>query len=170
MILSWGEFSEATTRHAIETLSEALRVTEQWNLTVREINTDRGCQFYPNSRLGADPGLGQFQEFLASRSIRHVVSRVNSPQTNGKAERLWLEYDKLRWRFPTLEAWIAWKIDEVHGRSGTSRRLRKRSSASSPWKAGWGSTYAAWRRRHEPASEEGQESSPFPRTPNPKGN
>jgi hypothetical protein len=41
---------------------------------------------------------------------------VLSPPAHGiKAERLWLEYDKHRWRFPSLEAWIAWKNDEVHG-------------------------------------------------------
>ena len=71
--------------------------------------------FYASPRFGAGPGLGRFQQFLAEHGIRHVVSRVNNPQTNGKAERLWLEYDKLRWRFPTLKEWIAWKNDEVHG-------------------------------------------------------
>jgi putative transposase len=115
MILSGGEFSAPTSDHAIETLAAALQVAEDWNLTVREINTDRGAAFYPNRRFGADPSLGRFQEYLVSRGIRHVVSRVNNPQTNGKAERLWLEYDKHRWRFPSLEAWIAWKNDEVHG-------------------------------------------------------
>jgi putative transposase len=115
MILSGGEFAEATSEHAIETLAEALEVAARWNLTVREVNTDRGAQFYANRRLGADPGLGRFQRFLGERGIRHVVSRVNNPETNGKAERLWLEYDKLRWRFPTLRAWIDWKNDEVHG-------------------------------------------------------
>jgi putative transposase len=115
MILSGGEFAEATSDHAVETLSEALAVAARWNLTVREVNTDRGCQFYANPRFGADPGLGRFQEFLIAHGIHHAVSRVNNPETNGKAERLWLEYDKLRWRFPTLQAWIDWKNDEVHG-------------------------------------------------------
>jgi putative transposase len=115
MILSGGEFPEATSDHAIETLAAALEVAAEWNLTVRDINTDRGAQFYANRRFGADPSLGRFQQFLSERGIRHVVSRVNNPETNGKAERLWLEYDKLRWRFPTLQAWIDWKNDEVHG-------------------------------------------------------
>ena len=115
MILAGGEFSAATSDHAIETLGEALMVAKRWNLTVREVNTDRGAQFYANPRQGSDPGLGRFQEFLERQGIRHVVSRVNNPQTNGKAERLWLEYDKLRWRFATLAEWIEWKNDEVHG-------------------------------------------------------
>ena len=115
MILAGGEFAEETSDHALETLREALAVARSWNLTVREINTDRGVQFYANPRKGNDPGLGRFQKFLAHEGIRHVVSRVNNPQTNGKAERLWLEYDKLRWRFESLAAWIAWKNDEIHG-------------------------------------------------------
>ncbi len=115
MILSGGEFPEATSDHAIETLRAALAMAARWNLTIREVNTDRGSPFYANRRFGADPGLGRFQEFLAQHGIRHVVSRVNNPETNGKAERLWLEYDKLRWHFPTLHAWIEWKNDEVHG-------------------------------------------------------
>jgi putative transposase len=38
--------------------------------------------------FGADPGLGRFQRCLAEHGIHHAVSRVNNPQTNGKAERL----------------------------------------------------------------------------------
>jgi putative transposase len=115
MILSGGEFSEATSDHAVETLESALKVAKEWNLTIREVNTDRGAQFYSNPRQNVDPGLTRFQAFLQQHGIRHVVSRVNNPQTNGKAERLWLEYDKLRWRFPSLAEWIAWKNNEVHG-------------------------------------------------------
>ena len=115
MILAGGEFPEATAAHAVQTLRDALGVADLWNLTVREVNTDRGSQFYVNRRPGAEPFLGEFQEFLAARGIRHVVSRVNNPQTNGKVERLWREYDKLRGRFPDLASWIAWKNDEVHG-------------------------------------------------------
>jgi putative transposase len=91
MILSGGESSEATSDYAIETLQEALAIAAQWNLTVQEINTDRGSPFYNNRRFGADPGLGRFQQFLHQHGIHHVVSRVNNPQTKGKAERLWLE-------------------------------------------------------------------------------
>ena len=64
MIISGGEFPEATSEHAIETLREALRVAARWNLTVREVNTDRGSQFYKDRRFEADSGLGQFQVFL----------------------------------------------------------------------------------------------------------
>jgi putative transposase len=34
---------------------------------------------------------------------------------NGKAERLWLEYDRHRWRYATLDEFIEWKNDEIHG-------------------------------------------------------
>lgn len=118
MILSGGEFSEATSDHPIETLSAAVTVAGRWTLTIREVDTDRGSAIYASPRLGAAPGLDRFQRFLAEQGIRQVVSRVNNPQTNGKAERLWLEYDKPRWRFPSLQGWIDLKNDEVHGALG----------------------------------------------------
>ncbi len=39
---------------------------------------------------------------------------MNHPQTNGKLERLWYEYDRHRWRFATLEEFIQWYNDQIH--------------------------------------------------------
>lgn len=33
---------------------------------------------------------------------------------NGKLERLWYEYDKQRWRFPSLQAFVEWNNDQIH--------------------------------------------------------
>lgn len=115
MILAGGEFSEATSEAAIATLEAALRRAAEWNLEVREVNTDRGTQFFASPKEGEERGPNAFQRFLAEHGIRHVVSRVNHPQTNGKAERLWLEYDRHRWRYATLDEFIDWKNDEIHG-------------------------------------------------------
>ena len=46
--------------------------------------------------------------------IRHVVSRVNNPQTDRKLERFSLEYDRHRWRFATLQGFLEWHIDPIH--------------------------------------------------------
>jgi len=114
MILAGGEFSEPTSEAAMATLEAALRRAAEWNLEVREVNTDRGTQFFASPTDGEERGPNAFQRFLLERGIRHVVSRVNNPQTNGKAERLWLEYDRHRWRYSTLDDFIAWKNDTVH--------------------------------------------------------
>ena len=65
------------------------------------MNTERGSQFYANKG-----GKSQFQKYLEDLGIKHVVSRKNNPQTNGKVERFWLEYAHHRWRFsPSMNSW-----------------------------------------------------------------
>ena len=44
-----------------------------------------------------------------------MVSRPHNPQTNGKLERLWLEYDRHRWRWPDLHQFIDWYNGQIHG-------------------------------------------------------
>ena len=86
-----------------------------WGLTIRELNTDRGTEFFvsvKSDRPEATPG--RFQEYLARQGIRHVVSRLQNPQTNGKLERLWYEYDRHRWRYATLREFIEWYNDQIH--------------------------------------------------------
>ncbi|MGA8664435.1 MAG: DDE-type integrase/transposase/recombinase [Thermoplasmata archaeon] len=114
MILSGGEFPEATTEHAIATLQVALRRAGRWNLSIREVNTDRGCQFFANAVLDHERGPGIFQQYLDQQGIRHVVSRPHHPQTNGKVERLWREYDRHRWRWDSLDRFIGWYNHQIH--------------------------------------------------------
>jgi transposase InsO family protein len=116
LLLSGGEFPEATTTHAITTLQAALRVAAQWNLSIREVNTDRGTQFFVNRHVSWEVReANAFERFLRESGIRHVVSRAHNPQTNGKLERLWLEYDRHRWRFSRLEGFIEWHNAQIHG-------------------------------------------------------
>lgn len=113
-ILGGGEFPEESAEHSIATLAHALAVANAWNVLVREVNTDRGSVFYTSTHSDKVQGVSQFQEFLEEQGVRHVLSRVNNPQTNGKEERLWLEYDRHRERFPTLQGWIDWYNDQIH--------------------------------------------------------
>lgn len=113
-LLSGGEYPTATAEEAIATLRVALERAREWNLEVREVNTDRGCQFYSSPSAQGERTDHVFATFLAREGIRHVVSRVNHPQTNGKLERLWKEYDAHRWRFPTLGAFLEWYNAQIH--------------------------------------------------------
>jgi putative transposase len=120
LVLSGGEFPTETAQEAIATLEAALRAAASWNLRVDQVLTDRGSQFFASPReatalLPARQGEAQFQRFLRERGIEHVVARVNHPQTNGKLERLWREYDRHRWRFSTLDGWIGWYNHAIHG-------------------------------------------------------
>lgn len=115
MVLGGGEFPEESTEHAIEVLEEAIATAASWGLTIRELNTDRGTEFFVSAKVDRPEAIpGRFQQFLAEHGIRHVVSRLKNPQTNGKLERLWYEYDRHRWRFATLREFIDWYNGEIH--------------------------------------------------------
>jgi len=103
MILSCGEFTEATTDIAISTFREAIDTAAEYCMTISEVNTDRGTQFYASR--SQEPS--RFEAFLAGNGITYIPSRRNNPQTNGKLERFWLEYDRYRFRLVTIE--------ELHG-------------------------------------------------------
>ena len=110
-ILSGGEFVEATSEHAITTMKEAITTATTYNAIIREVNTDRGTQFFtyhPNSK-------NAFELFLENQGIVHIVSRKGNPQTNGKIERFWYEYDQHRWRYDSLEEFIDWYNERMHG-------------------------------------------------------
>lgn len=113
-VLSGGEFDAISGEQSIETLRAAQREARSWGLEIREANTDRGSEFYCTEKDLHRSGKSQFQLFLEEQGIRHVVSGVNHPQTNGKLERIWYEYDKHRWRFATLQAFIDWNNDQIH--------------------------------------------------------
>ena len=55
---------------------------------------------------GSEPS--KFQEYCQSKGIDVIPSRIKNPQTNGKVERRWQEYDKHRHRFGSLQEWINW--------------------------------------------------------------
>ncbi len=42
-----------------------------------------------------------------------VINRVLDP--NGKLERCWYEYDRHRWRFGSIDEFIAWYNARLHG-------------------------------------------------------
>lgn len=110
-----GEFEMETAARTIHTFEGARARAAEHGLRIRDVNTDRGSPFYSNEKEGVAVGYGQFERHLMQLGIRHVVSRVNNPQTNGKVERLWLEYDRHRWLFHTLDQFLDWYNDQVHG-------------------------------------------------------
>lgn len=104
-ILAAGEFDRATKENAIATFKLAETEMEKVGGHVLRVNTDRGSQFFANKGEDAQSG---FQRYLEEKGIRFIPSRANNPQTNGKVERRWKEYDKHRWRFETLQEWVDW--------------------------------------------------------------
>lgn len=113
-VLAGGEFQSISAESSMATFLEAVNTAKAWNLDIRQVNTDRDSCFYANEQEGKEPGAAQFERFVAGLGIAHVPSRAYNPQTNGKLERLWLEYDRHRERFPSLQAWIDWNNDLIH--------------------------------------------------------
>ena len=95
LALAGGEFEHATHVESIEQFKEAQTRALAFNILIGEVNTDRDSRFCSNK----SPGTSAFEHYLEREGIRHVPSRKGNPQTNGKLERLWLEYDRHRWRF-----------------------------------------------------------------------
>lgn len=76
----------------------------EYDCPILQVNTDRGSAFVSNK----EEGTGRFQSYCESKNIQVIPSRVKNPQTNGKVERRWQEYDKHRHTFSTLQEWIDW--------------------------------------------------------------
>lgn len=113
-ILSGGEFKEETTENAITTFEKAEEELEKYKCKIERVNTDRGTQFFNSKRdKNGNRTLGEFEKYFEKRGIKHIPSRLKNPQTNGKLERRWQEYDKHRWRFDTLQEWIDWYNDRL---------------------------------------------------------
>jgi len=110
-IVSGGEFNSPSSENAIFTFKQAQQHFAQYSWQIEQANTDRGPQFYNNHKN--PDNLTDFQKHLLASNIKHIVSRRNNPQTNGKLERRWLEYDKHRWRFISLEEWIDWHNERL---------------------------------------------------------
>lgn len=113
-VLSGGEFPEETGEHAIDTFNDGVKEAARWGVRVQQAKTDRGSQFYANEQAGKREGDSEFERRLEQLGIGFVPNRPHSPQSNGKSERLWYEYDKHRWRFHTLADYIAWTNDRPH--------------------------------------------------------
>ena len=112
-----GKESESplTNKTSIETFKAAIKAAKKYNVIIRQANTDRGPEFYSNKKDKNPGSKSEFEKFLISQKIKHIPSRVNNPQTNGKIERHWLEYDRHRWRFNTLKEYINWYNNRLHG-------------------------------------------------------
>jgi hypothetical protein len=106
-----GEFEHATHVESIDQFKEAQMRARAFNIQIGEVNTDRDPRFYSNK----SSGTSAFEQYLEREGIRHVPSRKGNPQTNGKLERLWLEYDRHRWRFESLDAFLTWYNNRIHG-------------------------------------------------------
>lgn len=114
-ILSIGEFTNATTDNAIIVLKKVEELATCFSGGILAINTDRGSQFYANAGEKKKKGVSRFEQYLKDQGIKHIPSKRNNPQTNGKIERWFQEYQKHRHRFEIHEDFRDWYNNRIHG-------------------------------------------------------
>ncbi|MBS7622763.1 transposase family protein [Candidatus Bathyarchaeota archaeon] len=74
----------------------------------QEILTDRGSQFYANEGERKEKGISRFERYLADKGIKHILCRVNRPQTNGKLERFCGVYEQKQHQFKSIDGYTRW--------------------------------------------------------------
>jgi len=83
LITGWGVFDEATGEHALEVLDKAIARYGR----PAAVMSDHGAQFYANEKEARKRGASAFEKRLVELGIRHILSGIRHPQTNGKLER-----------------------------------------------------------------------------------
>ncbi|MGC9176707.1 MAG: DDE-type integrase/transposase/recombinase, partial [Thermoplasmata archaeon] len=106
-ILAGGEFNDAKQEHVISLMDNVLQEYSDLH-EIREVLTDRGSQFYSNKRDKDNNAENAFEKFLEGNNIKHIISRINHPQTNGKVEKWFHLYEKYRKLFETFEDQVEW--------------------------------------------------------------
>ena len=104
LITRYGVFQEATAQNTIRVIEQAI---DKYG-SPHEILTDRGTQFYASEGERKEKGISQFEAYLAEKGIRHILSRVNHFQTNGKLERFYGVYDQKRHQFKSIDEYVHW--------------------------------------------------------------
>ncbi len=122
LIVAYGEFTNATSENSIKVLAEGIR---QWGRPLAVL-TGRDAQFYASDKKGIPSGNTRFQDFLKANDIKHIVGRVNHPQTCGKIERFFGEVERrlYTWHdFETLGEVVHWHNELLPSRSLDFDRL-----------------------------------------------
>ena len=103
-IVAYGVFAEATGNHAVKVLHAAIRSHGK----PASILTDRGTQFYASESDLKRKGASEFEQELARLDIKHILARVNHPQTNGKLERFHGEIQRKQKWFADIHELVRW--------------------------------------------------------------
>ncbi len=107
LVVGWGLFEHATSENSVRILKEAIAKYGK----PKAMLTGRDTQFYATFKDEREAGETYFQKFLKANHIKHILARVNHPQTCGKVERIFGEIKKriITWKdFATVEETINW--------------------------------------------------------------
>ncbi len=106
-ILACDEFDNETTENAIIVLDKAIRFAKSYG-GILQLITDHGTQFTANKKDKNGEADHRFEEYVKSKGIELIHSRVKHPQTNGKIEKWFDLFNKKRHLFGSLKEFIDW--------------------------------------------------------------
>ena len=107
-ILSAVECSNATEQESIKLVQQVINEYQHIR-KIREIISDHGTQFFCNKpNENGELGKNEFQLFLESEGIKHILCRYKHPQSNGKQEKWFDTYERHRAKFKTLNEFVKW--------------------------------------------------------------
>jgi hypothetical protein len=121
-IVSGDEYDSALEDFNIQIVKCGMKIAwKDYSSVWQQINTDRGPQFYANKKDSeGEKAKSKFELFLEREGIKHIPSRRNHPQTNGKNERWFRTYEENRMKFKTFKEFINWYNDKIN--LGLSRK------------------------------------------------
>jgi putative transposase len=111
-----GIHHNPTAKHAIKLLEESMKEygkpePEAGYSKVRAPTRDPHRPRKPilaNESERHEKGIGQFETYLTDHDIKHILCRVNHPQTNGKLERFYCVYEQKQHQFKTIDEYVHW--------------------------------------------------------------
>lgn len=108
-ITSYGIFRRSTADNSIALLKEGISSFGK----PKAVMTDHGAQFYAN-RCDNEHQNTEFRLTLDVLGIKHVLARVNRPQTNGKVERFFETYktEFIQETFSSINDYISYYNNE----------------------------------------------------------
>lgn len=114
-VLAAHEGGNSNAEISIKVAKEAIKEAWKYRVLIKQINTDRGTEFFAAEKGKKQHKIHEFIRFLETQGIKHIPSRIKNPQTNGKLERWHQEYEKHRPSFSSLSAFIEWCNNRIHG-------------------------------------------------------
>ena len=102
LITCYGVFDNATTENTIKVLKEGFA---EYGIP-DEILTDHGTQFV--AAKNREKAKHSFKEFLEKNGVKHILTRINHPQTNGKIERFFGLMEQKLFEFNSIDEFVDW--------------------------------------------------------------
>jgi transposase InsO family protein len=113
-VLAGGEFSNINTENSKKILDQVID-RYGWLLPMRELIMDHGGEFGAHRVHEDGTWNGDFKNHLEKHGIKPILGSVAHPQTNGKLERFFQEYQRHRAVFHSIDEFIKWYNDRPHG-------------------------------------------------------